>query len=62
MKHITAFALYLVFLPFFVPSMGVAQERPPSPVRYTEAKEHEVRRANPASRIRRGENFESRCQ
>ena len=44
MKYITSFVLYLVLLPFIVPATGVAQERPPSPVRYTEAKEHEVHR------------------
>ena len=44
MKHTRPFILYFAILPLIGSASGVAQERPPSPVRYTEAKEHEVRR------------------
>ncbi len=44
MKHTTPFILYLRLLAAHWAGYGVAQERPPSPVRYTEAKEQTVRR------------------
>jgi RND family efflux transporter MFP subunit len=44
MKHTNAFVITIVLSPFISSSSGLAQGRAPSPVRYTEAKEHDVRR------------------
>jgi RND family efflux transporter MFP subunit len=44
MKHLGTAVLCSAILSLWVTSNGLAQGRPPSPVRYTEAKEQEVRR------------------